>query len=479
MTMPLAARPRALAPPPDPRRTPARSPGWFRAIWRWHFFASFLVVPILLLLATTGLIYLFRFQLEPLLHPGLYDVDTHASGGIAQPYVSQLAAVAQAHPGSTAVSLAEPRHDGAPTIVSITTADGAGRDVFVDPYRLQVLGSVDPDRTLSGYAIRLHGELMAGTWGDHVIEVGACWAFVMALTGYCLFVRGFRARRRARKAERRGARLRHRHGLVGAVAGLGLLTLLVTGLPWTGFWGEKVQSVATERGSSMWSLDPGAQSDPASTLDESLPHSHQQDVPWAQGDAPVPDAPSQDGERSVANVDTAITVADRQGLRHPFTVALPAPDDTTGVFSVIGYAFDAPSDEKTVHVGRYGGEVESTYGFADYPLLAKVVSQGIGLHEGRSLGLWSFWGAALMCLAVIFLCLTGPLMWWRRRPRGAGRLGAPRGRMPVGASPLLVVALVALGLFLPLFGISLLAVLLLDQLVLRRVPALGGWFDTT
>ena len=218
------------------------------------------------------------------------------------------------------------------------------------------------------------------------------------------------------------------------MVGVGLLTLLVTGLPWTGFWGEKVQSFATERGSSMWSLDPGAQSDPASTLDESLPHSHHQDVPWAQGDAPVPrPRPAQDGERSVANVDTAIAVADRQGLRHPMTVALPAPDDATGVFSVIGYAFDAPSDEQTVHVDRYGGEVVSTYGFDDYPLLAKVVSQGIGLHEGRSLGLWSFWGSALMCLAVIFMCVTGPLMWWRRRPRGPAQLGAPRGRMPLRA----------------------------------------------
>ncbi len=56
--------------PPDPRRTP-RGAGLFRAAWRWHFFASFLVVPVLLLLAGTGLIYLFRFQLEPLLHPEL------------------------------------------------------------------------------------------------------------------------------------------------------------------------------------------------------------------------------------------------------------------------------------------------------------------------------------------------------------------------------------------------------------------------
>ena len=107
---------------------------------------------------------------------------------------------------------------------------------------------------------------------------------------------------------------------------------------------------------------------------------------------------------------------------------------------MIGYAFDAPSDEKTVHVDRYGGEVVSTYGFDDYPVLAKVVSQGIGLHEGRSLGLWSFWGSALMCLAIIFMCVSGPLMWWRRRPRRAGAIGAPRGRMPIRATPVLAVA---------------------------------------
>lgn len=472
------------APERSPARGPSRRPGsgWFRAVWRWHFFASFLVVPVLLVLAVTGLIYLFRFQLEPLLHPDLMKVD-RPENALAQPYVQQLAVVDSAYPGSTAVSLTEPKDDHSPTIVSIQTASGEGRDVYVSPYGPEVLGSLDPDTTLSGTAIRLHADLMAGTWGDRVMELGACWALVMALTGYYLFVRGWRARRRARLAGRRGATLRWRHGLIGAVAGVGLLALLVTGLPWTGVWGAKVQELATDRGTSLWSTDPGALSNPTSTLDESLPHSHQQDVPWAQQDSEVPSSqpPSGDeaGERNVANVDTALLVADQAGLRHPMTVALPAADDDGGVFSVIGYAFDAPSDERTVHVDRYGGQVVSTYGFEDYPTLAKVVAQGIGLHEGRSLGLWSFWGSALMCVAIIAACVTGPLMWWRRRPRGAARLGAPRGRMPIRATPLLAVLIVALGVFLPLFGLSLLAVLVLDQLVLRRVPALASWFDVT
>ena len=475
----VLARLRDPAPPGQPRSTPRTTGGgWFRAFWRWHFFASFLVVPILLMLAVTGLIYLFRFQLEPMLHADLMKVDPAAGTGVFQPYLTQETRVEQAYPDAEIVSMAEPREEGRSTVFSIVTAAGKARDVYVDPYTPQVLGSLDPDTTLSGTAVRLHGELMAGPWGDHVIELAACWAIVMAITGYVLFARGWRARRKARASGRSAAKLRSRHAMIGSVVGIGLLYLVVSGLPWTGFWGEKVQAFASERGSSMWSADPGALSNPASTLDESLPHSHQTDVPWALGDSEVPTSdPASAEDGSVANLDTAVVVAEREGLRHPMTVALPGDDG--GVYSVIGYAFDAPSDEKTVHVDQYGGSVVSTYGFDDYPLLAKVVSHGIGLHEGRSLGLWSFWGSALMCLAVIFMCVTGPLMWWRRRPRGAARSGAPRGRMPLRTTPGLVLLLVGLGVFLPYFGLSLLVVLALDQLVLRRVPALGRWFATT
>ena len=461
-----------LRTPTRARSTPARPrAGLFRAFWRWHFYASFLVVPVLLVLASTGLIYLFRFQLEPLLTPDLLKAEAPTETAIAQPYAAQLAAVEREFPDATVLSMAEPREEGRPTVFSVVTAAGDGLDVYVNPYGAEVLGSQDPDGTLSGTAVRLHADLMSGTVGDRVMELGACWAIVMALTGYYLFFRGRKARRRSRA---KGARLRSRHAAVGSVVGLGLLLLLVSGLPWTGVWGAKAQEIASGRGSSLWSTDPGAASDPASTLDESLPHSHARDVPWAQGGSEVPRS-SGDEDASIANLDTALEVASREGLRHPMTVALPASDD--GVFSVIGYAFDAPSDERTVHVDRFGGEVVSTYGFDDYPALAKVVSQGLGVHEGRSLGLWSFWGSALLCVMIIFSCVTGPLMWWRRRPSRSRSMAAPRGRMPLRSSPPLVVGLVALGLFLPLFGLSVLVVLALDQLVVRRVPALAAWFD--
>ena len=466
----MSLTPTRSRPDAGQRRPDRAGGGWFRAFWRWHFYAAFLVVPVLLMLAVTGLIYLFRFQIEPVLHADLMRVEQPAGSDFTQPYSAQQKAVERAFPDTTLVSMTEPSA-GESTRFSLTLPDDSPRDVFVDPWTAQVLGSLDPDRTVSGVAVLLHGELMSGVVGDYVIELAACWAVVMALTGYYLFLRGRAARRRLRRSGARGAVLRSRHAAVGSVVGVALLALLVTGLPWTGFWGQQAQSLASGRGTSLWSQDPGAVSDPTSTLDESLPHSHDQDVPWALGGTEVP---TSGRTGSVATVDTAVEVADRAGLRHPMTVALPATDD--GVFSVIGYAFDVPSDEATVHVDRFGGEVVSSYGYDDYPALAKVVSQGIGLHEGRSLGPVSMWASALTCLLVIGMCLTGPWMWWRRRPRGSGSLGAPRGRMPLRSSPLLLAGIVALGVLLPFFGLSLLAVLLLDQLLLRRVQALSGWF---
>jgi uncharacterized iron-regulated membrane protein len=448
----------------------SRGAGLFRAFWRWHFYASFLVIPVVVLLATTGLIYLFRFQLEPLLHADVMKVEQPA-GLRAQPYSAQLDEVRKYLPDATVVSMTEPSGPDRSTVFSVDTPAGPG-DVFVDPYEGTVLGSLNPDTTLSGGAILLHGELMMGRVGDFVIEVAACWAIVMALTGYYLFFRGRVARARRRSAGAAGAVLRSRHGRTGAVLGVGLLFLIVSGLPWTGFWGEKAQQIASSQGSSLWSEDHGALSDPTSTLDESLPHSH--NVPWGLGENEVPSSDPSEKGRSTADVDTAIAVGQRHGLRHPMTIALPGDD--AGVYSAIGYAFQDPGQERTVHVDQYGGRVVSTYGYSDYPALAKVVAQGIALHEGRRLGLVNFWATALFCAGVVFMSVTGPLMWWRRRPTGPA-VGAPRGRLPLRATPALAVLVAALAVFLPLFGITLAVVLLLDQFVLRRVPTLRAWFN--
>lgn len=296
--------------------------GLFRAFWRWHFYASFLVVPIFAMLALTGLIYLFRFHVEPVLHADLMRIDPPpASVKFTPPLEPQLELVRKQFPNDTVGLVREGRERDDANVFSLERPDGSTLDVFVNPWQNKILGSLNPDKTLSGAAIILHGDLMTGKFGDGIIETAACWAIVMALTGYYLFFAG-RSARLKRKAKRlAGATLKNSHALVGLVAGVGLLFMIFTGLPWTGFWGEKTQELATNHGTSFWSLDPGAASKPNSTLDESLPHSHAIEVPWAQGAKAVPESGQQ--EKSVADIDTAVAVGEREGLRHPFSIVPP------------------------------------------------------------------------------------------------------------------------------------------------------------
>lgn len=457
-------------PPHEATPTPVAAPGGdarrgtglFRAFWRWHFYASVVVIPTVLVLAVTGLVYLFRFQIEPLVHNDLMRV-TQPADPMVSTYDEQLTAVQQARPGDTVVSMTEPAAPDHSTRFTVTTPDEATRDVFVDPYTGTVLGALDPDATISGTAVRIHADLMAGRVGDLVLELGACWAIVMAITGYYLFFKGWRARRRMRRKDPATARLRNTHAWTGAFIGAGLLLLVVSGLPWTGVWGAQTQKLATNAGTSFWGEDHGALSNPTSTLDESLPHSHGV-IPWAQEKREVPQS-TPDPERSIANIDTAVLVGEREGLTHPMTVVVPAEE--TGVYSAIGYAFNDPTAERTVHVDRYGGTAVSTYGYDDYGALAKTVSHGIALHEGRHFGTLNMVLTTVFCLAVIASCITGPLMWWRRRPKGAGTLGAPRGRMPVVATPALGIAIVVLCLLLPVFGASVVLALIADKLLRR------------
>ena len=51
----------------------------YGAIWRWHFYAGLLVLPFLVLLAVTGGIYLFRHDLDPMIHRDLMRVEARAT----------------------------------------------------------------------------------------------------------------------------------------------------------------------------------------------------------------------------------------------------------------------------------------------------------------------------------------------------------------------------------------------------------------
>jgi uncharacterized iron-regulated membrane protein len=112
--------------------------------------------------------------------------------------------------------------------------------------------------------------------------------------------------------------------------------------------------------------------------------------------------------------------------------------------------------------------------FADRALIDRVVGIGVAAHEGQLFGWFNQLLGLLTAIGYLVLVVSATLMWWRRRPRGA--LGAPPAlAQPPRLATFVVALVVALGVFLPTLGISLIVVLLAERLIRRFAPRVSHW----
>jgi uncharacterized iron-regulated membrane protein len=448
---------------------------FYRAVWRWHFYAGLFVVPFLLMLAITGIIYLFKPQLNALMYP------QHVLPGGAMLLPSELLAATQAaYPASTITRYIPPPAADRSAEVVLSTSDGRDLTVFMNPYDARVLGVRDEYWNLQNIAVTLHGELMVGTVGDYLVELAACWGLVLMITGLYLWWPRGRFTLMGTLVPRlwtKNRRLfwRDLHSVPGFWGALIVVFMILTGLPWAAFWGSTFVRVWDQYPAQLWNEVPSS-----NRLAGELNTTGTKVVPWAVEPMPMPQsAPTGDhaahtsGQAdggptsgSVAMLDAVVALAESKGLAPGYGIILP--DGPEAVYTVSVFPND-PRRQHTLHIDQYSGEVLAEIRFADYARLPQAVELGIALHEGKFFGLANQLLMLLACLVVITLALTGTVMWWQRRP--AGRLGAPAmPKLPLWKGA--VAVLVLLGLLFPLVGISLVAVLLLDFLLLRRVPAL-------
>lgn len=95
------------------------------------------------------------------------------------------------------------------------------------------------------------------------------------------------------------------------------------------------------------------------------------------------------------------------------------------------------------------------------------------MHEGREWGLASQLLTLVGTLAILVSAATSVVMWYNRRPKG---LGAPRRVYSRSAMAGLAAITLTLGVVFPLLGLSLVALLVFDFLILRNVPPLARAF---
>ena len=440
------------------------------AIWRWHFYAGLYVIPFLVMLAGSGLVILWFTTVAP-----EYGDRIAVQRGQALTLSQQEAAVTRALPGTVDKYVA-PRDEKTPGLFRVQTEAGAVM-VALNPVTGEVLRQRPEEGTWNAWATDLHGKLLTGVdggWADIMIEIAASLGVMMVVTGIWLAWprngEGFSAMFVPDMGTKGRGFWKSTHRALGAWLGLFLLAFLVSGLAWTSIWGGKFVQAWNTFPAEKW----GA---PLSDVTHaSLNATAAKEVPWALELAPLPESGSTVGvqvlpEGTPVVLETVVALARAIGFEGRIQVSTPAEE--TGVWTIsqdsMSYDSADPTSDRTVHVDRYTGKVLADVRFADYPAGGKAMAVGVALHEGQ-LGMISMVANALFCLGVIFLCLGSVVMWWKRRP--AGRIGAPPLPSEVPFSGWLVLALVGLSFAVPVLGLTLMAVAVLDLVVLRAIPPL-------
>jgi uncharacterized iron-regulated membrane protein len=406
-----------------------------RVVWRWHFYAGIVVAPVLITLAVTGGLYVFKDEIERALNADVVFVTPQESRLSLDEQVA--AARASLPDGYRPASLDVNADPARSTIVHLQAPKQPNRRVGVNPYTCEALGTLH-DNTFFPTVLAIHRNLFLGTTGRIVVELTTCWSIVLLLTGLYLWWPRRREKIRGVWLARLRAKpytvLRDFHALSGAYLLPVATTIVATGLLYTLVWGAGYRYAGNKTG--------------AFTTFTAFPKS-----PAVGGNKPLP-------------VEDAVATARELYPGRSFSVTLPRRANDSYVFFVRGPS--GPVTKGVLVLHNATGEVLSNRPAAEFPIVAWLATWNYSLHVGTPLGLTTkvLWLIAVAVLAS--LPVTGLWMWWQRRPRG--HIGLPR--RPAVRLPWWVVGSVLfLSAVLPTVGASIILILAVEWIV----SPVGKW----
>jgi uncharacterized iron-regulated membrane protein len=442
----------------------------YRAVWRWHFYAGVFCIPLVIWLACTGSIYLFKPQIERWLDRP-YD-HLALDGRRATP--EQIAnAGMDAVPGSSLHYYELPPSEDPAARVIV----GVGKQeyrVYVNPENLRVLKVISEDKRPMQIIFRLHGELLAGDWGSRVVELAASWAIVLIVSGLYLWW----PRRTEKLAGvlwirlNEGGRIfwRDLHAVTGIwVSGFALF-LLLTGLPWAKGWGAYFKEIRSLTGTAVsrqdWTAGRSGVLAEREAMNRNSMAAQVSEHAGHMGHAMA----RMKGEGAYRPLDRLVPIAARLNLAYPVQV-MPAMA-VNGPWTIKSDAQNRTL-RTTISVDSATGDIVSREDFHQRHLIDRIVGVGIAAHEGQLFGIANQLVSLATAMGLVLLSVSATVMWWRRRNDGV--LGAP---LPLGKPRFtfgLVAVIVALALYLPAMAASLVAIVLLERLVFCRIPPVGRW----
>ncbi|WP_109126704.1 PepSY domain-containing protein [Dyella sp. C11] len=432
----------------------------YRLLWRWHFYAGVFCLPFVLWLACTGLIYLFKPQVEPWLDRAY----AHVTDAPAKPASAQVEAALAAVPGTVLNAYEAPASPHAAARILLGKGSELTR-VYVDPSSLRVLHVVRESDRFMRIIFYLHGEMMLGTTGSMVVELAASWTILLLLTG--LYLWWPRGRRLAgvfypRLGQSGRVFWRDLHAVTGVWVSFFALFLLVSGLPWAKSWGgllrDARQYMAHAAVVQDWTI---GSADERKRIAASNAPPDEHAMHMGMGAMHVGVRPMID----YTALDRVLPAVIAERLAPPVLIAPPSAKKP--VWSARSDA-DNRSLRSDLTLDPVQGRVIQRVDFAQRPLLDRLIGYGVAVHEGVLFPPLNQILSAFTALGLITMTVSATVLWWRRRP--VGTLGAPATQHPPRYAGGFVLLLCLLGVVLPLLGASMLLVLLLERALLRRLP---------
>ncbi|WP_456270976.1 PepSY-associated TM helix domain-containing protein [Bacillus sp. AK031] len=439
----------------------------YRAVWRWHFYAGILFAPFLIILAFSGAVYLFKPQIESMLYKDLYYVQ---DSGDSLKVSKQIEKVQEEYPGGIITSYKVSDDPSRTTEIGLME-NSVMSTVYVNPYSGQIHGSMENSEKFTEIFKKLHSELIiGGTFANRLVELAACWCIILLVTGLYIWWPRNKASIWGTVLPRFKSRgrtfWRDMHAVPAFWLSLFIVILIATGLPWSGVMGEQINRLAasTNSGYPAFAFAFGPKPESVVTAKDVA-----EDVPWASENLEVP--ASGTGVQQLA-LDEVSSIAAAESINKPYTVSMPQGEK--GVYT-IATSHTKPGDNATLHVDQFSGEVLTDVRFSDYGLMAKAITMGIALHEGRLFGLANQIIGLVVCLGLIGFIVSSLMMWKKRKPQG--KLGSSPKPKDKRITRTVFIIMLVLGVIMPLVGLSIVIIFVLDRFVFTKIKPLQNWLN--
>lgn len=428
--------------------------GVYRAVWRWHFYAGLLVLPILCLMALTGGLYLFKDGIDAAVYRPLAQVEARA--GMTSP--DRWVAIVEAETGGVVSNVFVPARADQAVRLTADLEDGSRRTAFVDPHDGRLLGVTafgGVMETIKG----LHSLSLVGSWANYLVEIVAGWAIILVATG--IFLWWPRKREvgvvtiRSTDPKRRPF-WRDLHAVTGLYAGAVIVFLAVTGMPWSAFWGEQYGAFVREHALGRPTSPPAA-----SPFAHAKAHDRPVGVGWTMEGMVMPNP-----HVMPAKLSTVIAAADAAGLPRPYQASIPTDPHLA---YTVARSIKRVEDTRTLYIDGATGAVRADIRWGQFGVGAKAFEWGIAVHQGTQYGRINQFVMLGGCIAIWLLSISALVMWWKRRPKG--RLGAPVAPPGPGVRAAVLGIVLPLGILYPLTGLSLLVALVVDLAVRKLIPS--------